>query len=283
VADDELAALLVGHVGQPGQALEVGLARYPGSEQHQHRRLLVGLIAEAMQPAGRHIEIVPGDGIDPVAKDAGLDFDIRVFDDYSLGDRWLSEGDIDANYFQHKPYFDEQIADFGYKLHAFPGVHIEPYAAFSQKYKSTDQLPNGAKISITDDGSNQTRALALLATKGLVTLPAQGLVNVHTVGNPKNFQQILSKFPSRLNLCSQTPSEALREYSFGVMVFGRAVSPLKRAGRIGSPLRGGADVQPRMDAQQVEGEYLKRRRNARPAVGRWFGRRSDPKLGEVLP
>jgi D-methionine transport system substrate-binding protein len=124
------------------------------------------------------------------AKDAGLDFDIRVFDDYSLGDRWLSEGDIDANYFQHKPYFDEQIADFGYKLYAFPGVHIEPYAAFSQKYRSTDALPDGAKVSITDDGSNQARALALLATKGLVALPAQGPVNVHTVGNPKNLQFI---------------------------------------------------------------------------------------------
>jgi D-methionine transport system substrate-binding protein len=124
------------------------------------------------------------------AKDAGLDFDVRVFDDYSLGDRWLSEGDIDANYFQHKPYLDEQIADFGYKLHAFPGVHIEPYAAFSQKYKSANDLPNGAKISITDDGSNQARALALLASKGLVTVPPQGPVNVHTIGNPKNLQFI---------------------------------------------------------------------------------------------
>jgi D-methionine transport system substrate-binding protein len=124
------------------------------------------------------------------AKDAGLDFDIRVFDDYSLGNRWLAEGDIDANYFQHKPYLEEQEADFGYKLHAFPGVHIEPYAAFSSRVKSVDQLPDGAKISITDDGSNQARALALLQTKGLVTLPSDGPVNVKTVGNPKNFQFI---------------------------------------------------------------------------------------------
>ncbi|MEN4479976.1 MetQ/NlpA family ABC transporter substrate-binding protein [Mycolicibacterium cosmeticum] len=122
------------------------------------------------------------------AKDAGLDFDIRVFDDYSLGNRWLSDGDIDANYFQHKPYLDEQVADFGYKLHAFPGVHIEPYAAFSQKFTSAEQLPDGASISITDDGSNQARALKLLASKGLVTLPAGGPVNVHTVGNPKNLR-----------------------------------------------------------------------------------------------
>ena len=122
------------------------------------------------------------------AKDAGLDFDIRVFDDYSLGNRWLAEGDIDANYFQHEPYLDEQVADFGYKLHAFPGVHIEPYAAFSQKFTSAEQLPDGASISITDDGSNQARALKLLASKGLVTLPAGGPVNVHTVGNPKNLR-----------------------------------------------------------------------------------------------
>ncbi|MGV9803806.1 MetQ/NlpA family ABC transporter substrate-binding protein [Mycobacterium sp. NPDC003449] len=124
------------------------------------------------------------------AADAGLDFDVRVFDDYSLGNRWLSEGDIDANYFQHKPYFDEQVADFGYQLHAFPGVHIEPYAAFSQKHRSATDLPDGARVSITDDGSNQARALALLASKGLVTLPADGPVNVHTVANPKRLQFI---------------------------------------------------------------------------------------------
>ncbi|MDA2890196.1 MetQ/NlpA family ABC transporter substrate-binding protein [Mycolicibacterium sp. BiH015] len=124
------------------------------------------------------------------AKDAGLDFDIRVFDDYSLGNRWLSEGDIDANYFQHKPYLEEQVADFGYQLHEFPGVHIEPYAAFSDKITSAEQLPDGARISITDDGSNQARALKLLETKGLVTLPTDGPVNVKTVGNPKNLQFI---------------------------------------------------------------------------------------------
>lgn len=124
------------------------------------------------------------------AKDAGLDFDIRVFDDYSLGNRWLSEGDIDANYFQHKPYFEEQVADFGYQLHEFPGVHIEPYAAFSEKFTNAEDLPDGARISITDDGSNQARALALLASKNLVTLPASGDVNVYTVGNPKNLQFI---------------------------------------------------------------------------------------------
>ncbi|KAA0115834.1 MetQ/NlpA family ABC transporter substrate-binding protein [Mycolicibacterium sp. P9-22] len=124
------------------------------------------------------------------AKDAGLDFDIRVFDDYSLGNRWLSEGDIDANYFQHKPYLEEQVADFGYRLREFPGVHIEPYAAFSQKFRTAEELPDGARISITDDGSNQARALALLAGKNLVTLPADGDVNVHTVGNPKNLQFI---------------------------------------------------------------------------------------------
>ena len=122
------------------------------------------------------------------AADAGLDFEVRVFDDYSLGNRWLAEGDIDANYFQHEPYLDEQVSDFGYELHAFPGVHIEPYAAFSQRFDSVADLPEGARISITDDGSNQERALKLLESQGLVTLPADGPVNVKTVGNPRNLQ-----------------------------------------------------------------------------------------------
>lgn len=57
-------------------------------------------------------------------------------------------------------------------------MHIEPYAAFSERFDAAEDLPDGARISITDDGSNQARALALLASKNLVTLPTSGDVNV---------------------------------------------------------------------------------------------------------
>lgn len=141
-------------------------------------------IAATQVPQGEILEFIK----QGQAAEAGLDFEVRIFDDYSLGNRWLSEGDIDANYFQHEPYLKEQVAAFGYQLHAFPGVHIEPYAVFSERFDSIDEVPDGATVSITDDGSNQVRALALLASEGLVTLPESGDVSIHTVGNPRNLQ-----------------------------------------------------------------------------------------------
>ncbi len=130
-----------------------------------------------------------------LAKDAGIDFEIVSFSDYPLGNRWLSEGEVDANYFQHRPYFDAQVEEFGYDIVPLSDVHVEPYAAFSEKYKKASELPEGAKISVTNDASNQERALNLLAQEGLITLPESGDINVITVEgnekyNPKKFDFI---------------------------------------------------------------------------------------------
>ena len=65
-----------------------------------------------------------------LAKDAGLDIEIKEYTDYTLPNRALVDGDLDANYFQHKPYLDSEVEGQGYKLHAFEGVHIEPIALF---------------------------------------------------------------------------------------------------------------------------------------------------------
>jgi len=132
---------------------------------------------------------------DNLAKDAGINFDVRTFSDYPLGNRWLSEGDVDANYFQHRPYLDAQVAEFGYDIVPLSDVHVEPYAAFSEKYDSVDQLPDGAKISITNDASNQERALKLLAQDNLIVLPESGDINAIVVEtsdtyNPHHFDFI---------------------------------------------------------------------------------------------
>lgn len=141
-----------------------------------------------------HAEIL-GFVKDNLAADAGIDFEIVPFSDYPLGNRWLSEGEVDANYFQHRPYFDAQVEEFGYDLTALSDVHVEPYAAFSEKVDSVEDLPDGAKISVTNDASNQERALNLLAQADLVKLPESGDINVITVEksdeyNPRGFDFI---------------------------------------------------------------------------------------------
>ncbi len=125
-----------------------------------------------------------------LAADAGLDLEIVEFDDYAIGNRWLSEGEVDANYFQHQPYLQAQEADFGYELTAFDPVHVEPYAAFSESVSDVADLPDGALVGITDDASNQARALDLLADADLIELPdVEGDITVFDIEeNPKNLE-----------------------------------------------------------------------------------------------
>ena len=124
---------------------------------------------------------------DNLAEEAGISFEIKPFSDYPLGNRWLAEGEVDANYFQHRPYFDAQVEEFGYDIAALSDVHVEPYAAFSEKYDDLKDLPDGAKISVTNDASNQERALNLLAQEGLVELPKDGELSVLAIEGDKKY------------------------------------------------------------------------------------------------
>jgi len=128
-----------------------------------------------------------------LAAKAGLKLDIKTYDDYVLPNTALSEGDIDANYYQHKPYFDEQVKSQGYDFAHFKGVHIEPYALYSSKIKSVKDIPNGAKFGITNDPGNQARALELLVDNDLLTLKDTGdkLPTILDIkSNPKKFDFI---------------------------------------------------------------------------------------------
>ncbi|GAA2720587.1 MetQ/NlpA family ABC transporter substrate-binding protein [Cellulomonas aerilata] len=126
-----------------------------------------------------------------LAPDAGLDLEIETFDDYVLPNTALEEGDLDANYFQHLPYFESQVEEQGYDFDHFEGVHIEPYAMYSEKHTTVEAIPDGATFGITNDPGNQARALDLLVANDLLTLEDTGdelptLLDV--AENPKDFQ-----------------------------------------------------------------------------------------------
>ena len=103
-----------------------------------------------------------------LAQKNGIDLDIKEFDDYQTPNVALSEGSIDANYYMHEPFFNDQVKTKGYKFEHGAGVHIEPYAAFSSKYKQVSEIPDGATIGITNDPGNQPRALKMLESAGLL-------------------------------------------------------------------------------------------------------------------
>ena len=125
----------------------------------------------------------------------GVDLELVVADDYDVHNRSLAEEEVDANFFQHIPFLEEQIEDFGYEIVEFGKIHIEPLALYSKDFESLADLPEGATISIPNDLTNEARALALLAREGLIEMNDLSDLKATIVDikeNPKNitFQEI---------------------------------------------------------------------------------------------
>ena len=125
---------------------------------------------------------------DNLAKDTGININIKEFTDYDLPNRALDQGEVDATYHQTVPYLEKAEQQFNYDFTPGKGIHLEPLAVYSSKHKSLDELPEkGGIIGVISDVTNQERALRLLAANGFVEIPASGDVNVYTVKKLKNF------------------------------------------------------------------------------------------------
>ena len=105
-----------------------------------------------------------------LAPEADLDLEITTIADYVQPNVQLDEGTLDANYFQHQPYLDQQIEDRGYDFVSYEGIHIEPLAVYSESVEDIKDLPKGAQIGVSNDPANQGRALVLLESADLITL-----------------------------------------------------------------------------------------------------------------
>lgn len=113
-----------------------------------------------------HAEIL--ELIKPLAEAKGLEIKIIEFTDYVQPNLALSEGELDANFFQHKPYLDEFSQDRKLALSSLVAVHVEPMGAYSKKVNSLKDLKKGAQVGIPNDPTNGGRALLLLQTAGLI-------------------------------------------------------------------------------------------------------------------
>lgn len=137
-------------------------------------------------PHGEILEYVA----EELAPEAGLDVEVVEFTDYVQPNVALDEGALDANYFQHQPYLDQQIADAGYEFTALAPVHLEPLGVYSDSLKSLDELPQGGTVAIPNDPTNGGRALDLLAAEGVITLAdTEGSPTVLDIeDNPKDLE-----------------------------------------------------------------------------------------------
>jgi len=105
-----------------------------------------------------------------VAKKNGLSVKPVVITGTASPNEALNNGDLEANSFQHNPFLRDQNQQRGYKLVSVGDTYISPIAFYSKKYKAFKDLPEGARLGIPNDPSNQTRALVVLRDQGVLTL-----------------------------------------------------------------------------------------------------------------
>ncbi|KAF1006782.1 MAG: putative D-methionine-binding lipoprotein MetQ [Pseudomonas fluorescens] len=100
----------------------------------------------------------------------GVDLQIKVFTDFIQPNQQLALKNIDANYYQYRPFLDDYNKTR--KTHLVPvvGVHIEPFGAYSTRIRHLSELKDGASVSIPNDPVNTGRALVLLDEAGLIKL-----------------------------------------------------------------------------------------------------------------
>lgn len=126
-----------------------------------------------------------------ILKEKGYELVVKEYTDYVQPNLALESGDLDANYFQHKPYLDQFNEEKGTDLVSAAAIHYEPFGIYAGKTDSIDKLADGAQIAVPNDVSNEARALLLLADQGLIELK-EGIELDATkndiVKNEKNFK-----------------------------------------------------------------------------------------------
>lgn len=86
------------------------------------------IIAATPAPHAQILEVVK-----EILAEKDITLDIEVFTGYTEENRAVDAGDAYANYFQHQPYLDEEVAQNGYKVESVAIIHTEPMGLYGGK------------------------------------------------------------------------------------------------------------------------------------------------------
>ncbi|MDR3003805.1 MAG: metal ABC transporter substrate-binding protein [Acidovorax sp.] len=145
-------------------ALSVVLGAAPALAQNAAKKnLLIGATA------GSNYDLLQK-GIVPLLQKKGYQIKLVEFNDYVQPNLALSDGSLDANFFQHRAYFDQFTADRKLALTAIAQGPVAPMGVYSKKHKTLADVKTGAKVALPNDPSNLARALLVLQQAGLVQI-----------------------------------------------------------------------------------------------------------------
>ena len=141
-------------------------------------------------------------------ENAGVKLEYTQFTDYSQPNQALLDGDVDINAFQHYNFLENWNKEKGADLVSVADTYIAPIRLYSgtkdgkNKYTDVKDIPENGTIAVPNDATNESRALYLLESAGLIKLDVKGK-ELATVANIKENKKNLTI--SELD-ASQTPA-----------------------------------------------------------------------------
>jgi D-methionine transport system substrate-binding protein len=118
-------------------------------------------------PTGDTVEIAAAE-----ARKQGLDVQVVEISDWVTPNVALQSGDLDLNYFQHKAFLDNAVANNQYDFAVAGYGFLPSIGLFSTKLKSLADIKDGGKVAVANDPINQARGLLLAERAGLIKLKA---------------------------------------------------------------------------------------------------------------
>ena len=138
------------------------------SEAAESTSDLAGTTLKVAASPTPHAEIL--NAAKDILAEQGIDLEVIEFTEYVQPNLVTESGEVDANYFQHKPYLDGFNVKQGTHLVSVGPVHYEPLGIYPGKSDDLANIADGATIAVPNDTTNEARALQLLATQGLITV-----------------------------------------------------------------------------------------------------------------
>jgi len=110
------------------------------------------------------------EAIQPSLEEKGYTVEIVEFSDYVQPNKALAAGEIDLNLFQHSTYLTNFAKENGLDLTFIKEVPTAAMGIFSEKYKTINDIEDGATVAIPNDATNLSRAIRVLAQTNIITI-----------------------------------------------------------------------------------------------------------------
>lgn len=162
-------------IGIVGIALASTVLVACSEKQDDKNTLTIGVMTKTESDQARW------DKVEALLKKDNITLKYKEFTDYSQPNKAVANGEVDINAFQHYNFLNNWNKENKEHLVAIADTYISPINLFSgtsqdgkAKYKSVADLPNGAQIAVPNDATNESRALYVLQSAGLIKLNVSG-------------------------------------------------------------------------------------------------------------